>query len=122
MLVQILKSKLLRAEATDARVDYEGSLAIDRDLMDKVGMFCYEKILVGNISNGKRFETYAIPAERGSGTISLRGAAAHLGKPGDLLVIMSFALSDEEEAKSAKPKTITLAERNTKIVKSLNIG
>lgn len=121
MLVQILKSKLLRAEATDARVDYEGSLAIDQDLMDKVGMLCYEKILVGNIANGKRFETYAIPAERGSGTISLRGAAAHLGKPGDLLVIMSFALADAEEAKSAKPKTITLAERNTKIIKSLNV-
>ena len=67
MLVQILKSKLLRAEATDARVDYEGSLAIDQDLMDKVGMLCYEKILVGNIANGKRFETYAIPAERGGG-------------------------------------------------------
>lgn len=121
MLVQILKSKLLRAEATDARVDYEGSLAIDQNLMDKVGMLCYEKILVGNIANGKRFETYAIPAERGSGTISLRGAAAHLGKPGDLLVIMSFALAELEEAKKAKPQTITLAERNTKIIKSLNV-
>ncbi len=121
MLIQILKSKLLRAEATDARVDYEGSLAIDQDLMDKVGMLAYEKILVGNIANGKRFETYAIPAERGSFTISLRGAAAHLGKPGDLLVIMSFALADENEAKNAKPKTITLAERNTKIIKSLNV-
>lgn len=121
MLVQVLKSKLLRAEATDARVDYEGSLAIDQDLMDKVGMYSYEKILVGNITNGKRFETYAIPAERGSKTISLRGAAAHLGQAGDLLVIMSFALVDEKEAKDIKPKAITLAERNTKIIKSLNV-
>ncbi|MFR6033005.1 MAG: aspartate 1-decarboxylase [Bacilli bacterium] len=62
MLVQVLKSKILRAVATDARIDYEGSLAIDEDLMDKVGMLCYEKILVGNITNGERFETYAIPA------------------------------------------------------------
>lgn len=73
MLVEMLKSKILRAETTDARIDYEGSLAIDLDLMDKVGMLPYEKILVGNISNGKRFETYAIPAPRGSGTFSVRG-------------------------------------------------
>lgn len=121
MLVELLKSKILRAEATDARIDYEGSLAIDEDLMDKVGMLCYEKILVGNISNGERFETYAIPAPRGSKTISLRGAAAHLGVAGDLLVIMSFAQVDAEKAKEHNPSTMTLAERNTKIVKSHNI-
>ncbi len=121
MLIEILKSKILRAETTDARMDYEGSLAIDQDLMDKVGMLPYEKILVGNISNGKRFETYAIPAPRGSKAFSIRGAAAHLGGVGDLLVIMSFAQMDEAEAKNAKPRTITLAEGNTKIVKSMNI-
>lgn len=121
MLIEILKSKILRAETTDSRMDYEGSLAIDQDLMDIVGMLPYEKILVGNITNGKRFETYAIPAERGSKTFSVRGAAAHLGNVGDLLVIMSFAQMTEDEAKNAKPKTITLAERNTKIVKSTNI-
>ncbi len=121
MLIEILKSKILRAETTDSRMDYEGSLAIDQDLMDKVGMLPYEKILVGNISNGKRFETYAIPAPRGSKTFSVRGAAAHLGEVGDLLVIMSFAQMDENEAKNAKPRTITLAEKNTKIVKSMNV-
>ena len=121
MLIEILKSKILRAETTDSRMDYEGSLAIDQDLMEKVGMLPYEKILVGNITNGKRFETYAIPAERGSKTFSVRGAAAHLGNVGDLLVIMSFAQMTEEEAKNAKPQTITLAERNTKIVKSMNV-
>ncbi len=120
MLVEMLKSKILRAETTDSRIDYEGSLAIDQALMDKVGMLPYEKILVGNISNGHRFETYAIPAPRGSGTFSVRGAAAHLGNVGDLLVIMSFAQMDEKEAKSAKPRTITLADRNTKILKSQN--
>ncbi len=121
MLVQVLKSKILRAETTDARIDYEGSLAIDEDLMDKVGMYCYEKILVGNISNGERFETYAIPAARGSGTFSIRGAAAHLGNVGDLLVIMSFALVDGSDAKNFKPRVITLADKNSKIVKSKNV-
>ncbi len=116
MLVEMLKSKILRAETTDARIDYEGSLAIDQALMDKVGMMPYEKILVGNISNGQRFETYAIPAPRGSGMFSIRGAAAHLGNVGDLLVIMSFAQLTEEEAKNVKPRTITLAEKNTKII------
>lgn len=121
MLVEMLKSKILRAETTDARIDYEGSLAIDLDLMDKVGMLPYEKILVGNISNGKRFETYAIPAPRGSGTFSVRGAAAHLGNVGDLLVIMSFAQVDEREIAKHLPRTITLAEKNTKIIKSQNM-
>ncbi len=121
MLIQVLKSKILRAKATDVRVDYEGSLAIDEELMDKVGMLPYEKILVGNINNGKRFETYAIPAPRGSKTFSIRGAAAHLGAPGDLLVIMSFGYVELAEAKDVKPKTITLADDNTKIVKSLNV-
>ncbi len=120
MLITLLKSKLLRACVTETRVDYEGSLGIDLDLMDAVGMLPYEKILVGNISNGNRFETYAIPAERGSKTISLRGAAAHMGKNGDLLVIMSFAQVDEKDAASHKPRTITLSERNSKIVKALN--
>ena len=119
MLIQVLKSKILRA--TDVRVDYEGSLAIDEDLMDRVGMFPYEKILVGNINNGKRFETYAIPAPRGSKTFSIRGAAAHLGAPGDLLVIMSFGLVEDTKARDITPRTITLAEDNTKIVKSMNM-
>lgn len=121
MLIQVLKSKFLRAQATDVRIDYEGSLAIDEDLMDRVGMHPYERILVGNITNGERFETYAIPAERGSKTFSIRGAAAHLGKTGDLLVIMSFAYAEEQEAAKIKPRTMTLSEGNTKIVKSQNL-
>ena len=120
MLVQILKSKILRAETTDAIQDYEGSLAIDELLMKKVGLMYGEKILVGNITNGKRFETYAIPAPAGSRTISLRGAAAHMGKKGDLLVMMSFAMMTPEEAQSWVPRTITLSERNSKIIKSQN--
>jgi len=121
MLVQVLKSKILRAQTTDSRIDYEGSLAIDEDLMDKVGMLRHEKILVGNINNGERFETYAIPAPRGSKTFSIRGAAAHLGKVGDLLVIMSFALVEADKADAVVPRTITLAEGNSKIIKSQNM-
>ncbi len=120
MFVQILKSKILRAETTDAILDYEGSLAIDEALMKRVGLLYGEKILVGNISNGRRFETYAIPAPAGSKTISLRGAAAHMGKKGDLLVLMSFAQMTEQEASQWVPRTITLAEGNSKIIKEQN--
>ena len=120
MKIQVLKSKLLRATTTEVRVDYEGSLAIDIDLMKLVGMYPYEKILVGNINSGTRFETYAIPAEAGSKTFSIRGAAAHLGKVGDLLVIMSFAQIDEKDAENWIPRTATLAENNTKVIKKLN--
>lgn len=121
MFVQILKSKILRAEVTDAMLDYEGSLAIDETLMKKVGLFYGEKILVGNITSGTRFETYAIPAYAGSNTISLRGAAAHLGKKGDLLVLMSFAMMTEEEALNWVPRTITLDSGNARIIKEQNI-
>ncbi len=121
MFLQMLKAKILRAETTDARIDYEGSLAIDEDLMDKVGILPYEKILVGNISNGERFETYAIPAPRGSKMFSVRGAAAHLSKVGDLLVIMCFAYVEDSQVKNLRPRTITLAEKNSKIIKSLNV-
>ena len=88
MLVHLLRTKLLRAEVTGARLDYEGSLAIDRELMDLVGMLPYEKILVSNLANGNRFETYAIPAPAGTREICLNGATAHLGKPGELLSLI----------------------------------
>jgi aspartate 1-decarboxylase len=120
MQIQLLKSKILRAEVTDSSVDYEGSLGIDTDLMDRVGLLPYEKILVGDITNGSRFETYAIPAPAGSRTIALNGAVAHLGKIGDLLVIMSFASLTPEEALTWKPKTIVVAECNSKIIKAVN--
>lgn len=120
MLYHLLRTKLLRAEVTGARLDYEGSLAIDIELMNLVGMLPYEKILVGNLANGERFETYAIPAPAGTREICLNGATAHLGKPGDLLVIMTFAELTPEEAKNWKPKTATLAERNRRVVRLEN--
>lgn len=121
MQVTLLKSKLLRAEVTDRALHYEGSLAIDAALMKQIGMLPYEKILVSNIANGERFETYAIEAPAGSLTISLNGAAAHKGEMGDLLVIMSFAQLDEEEVKTWKPKVIVLADGNKRVVRADNV-
>ena len=122
MRIDILRTKLLRAEVTGARLDYEGSLAIDSELLALVGMLPYEKILFGNISNGQRFETYAIPAPAGSREICLNGGTCHLGKPGDLLTIMSFAHVTAEEAANWRPRTVTLSERNRKIVRMDNLN
>ena len=87
MYISLVKSKIHRAVVTGADVNYEGSLAISADLAESVELEEYERILVGNMTNGERFETYVIYAGRGSGTILLNGAAAHLGKPGDRLTI-----------------------------------
>jgi aspartate 1-decarboxylase len=112
MLIHVLKSKLHRAQISAANVNYEGSLTIDRDLMEKVGLVPYERILCSNMANGERFETYAIPGEHGSGDIVLNGATAHLGKPGDLLTIMSFTEIDVTHAKFWKPHVIVLGDKN----------
>ncbi len=120
MLLQLVKSKIHRAEVTDCSLNYEGSLAIDSALMEQAGLQPFEKILVGNIANGERFETYAIPAPAGSHTISLNGGTAHLGKPGDLLTIMAFAWMDEAEAKQWKPQVIVLGDHNQTIIKKSN--
>jgi len=112
MLVHVLKSKIHRAQVTAGNVEYEGSLGIARDLMDKVGLLPYERILCGNMANGERFETYAIPAEPGSGQIILNGATARLGRPGDRLTIMSFTEVPASEAQSWKPQVIVLGEEN----------
>ena len=118
MKITLLKSKLLRAEVTNRAFHYEGSLAIDSNLMEQVGLKSYEKILVANIANGERFETYAIEAPKGSYAISLNGAAAHKGKLGDLLVIMAFACLDSEEATNWEPKVLVLADGNKRMVHS----
>ena len=112
MQIQLLKSKIHRATITAANVNYEGSLAIDEGLMEKTGLHPFERILCGNLANGNRFETYAIPGERGSGAIVLNGGVAHLGKPGDKLTIMSFLQIDEPLAKTWQPRVIVLGESN----------
>jgi aspartate 1-decarboxylase len=112
MQLTLLKSKIHRATVTGASVDYEGSLTISSDLATEVGLQPYEKILVGNLNNGKRFETYVIYGERGGGLIELNGATAHLGKIGDRLTIMSFARYTPEEAAFHHPRIIVLNENN----------
>lgn len=121
MLIQLLKSKIHRAEVTDSSLNYEGSLGIDAALMEKIGLLPYEKILVSDLSTGARFETYAIPAPAGSHTIALNGAVARLGQVGDLLIIMSFASVTPEEAKTWKPKVIVVGEHNSKIIRTTNV-
>jgi aspartate 1-decarboxylase len=112
MQVCLLKSKLHRAQVTESNLDYEGSLTIALDLMEKVGLQAYERILCSNMANGARFETYAIPGPRGSGAFILNGATAHLGQAGDRLTIMSFAWVDGHEAMDWKPRVIVLGDRN----------
>ncbi|HTX67096.1 MAG TPA: aspartate 1-decarboxylase [Opitutaceae bacterium] len=117
MQLNLLKSKIHRAEVTDLSLNYEGSLAIDSEFMARVGLRAHERILVSNLNNAERFETYAIPAPAGSKTISLNGAAAHLGKRGDLVTIMAFAAVDEREAAAWQPRVLVLGDANRKIVK-----
>src|SRR5438093_9353622 len=112
MQFTLLKSKIHRAAVTGASVDYEGSLTISSDLAELVGLLEYEKILVGNLTNGERFETYAIYGEPQRGIIELNGATAHLGKIGDRITIMSFARYTPEEAAVHQPRIVVLDEKN----------
>ena len=113
MQVTLLKSKIHRAIVSSVSPDYSGSLSIDRTLMEAAGFLNHEKILVGNITNGERFETYCNPAPAGSGEIALNGAAAHKGKPGDLLVILTFIELNPEEATVWEPRLVIIENDNT---------
>lgn len=104
MEIEVLKAKLHRIRVTEACLDYEGSLTLDPDDMEAVGILPYEKILCADVENGNRFETYAIAGERGSGVCCLNGAAARLGKVGDRLIVMAFARMSEDEAANWQPK------------------
>jgi aspartate 1-decarboxylase len=106
MDIEVLKSKIHRVKVTEANADYIGSITIDEDLMDAVNIIENEKVLVANIDNGNRFETYVIKGERGSGIICLNGATARLVEVGNLLIIMSFATLEFEKAKKFKPWVI----------------
>lgn len=112
MQIHILKSKIHRAIVTEASLDYEGSMTIDTELMQKAGLYPFERILCSNLANGERFETYVIPGERGSRSIILNGATAHLGKVGDRLTIMSYTVVEEAMAKTWQPRVIVLGEKN----------
>ncbi len=107
-----LKSKIHRARVTAACLDYEGSLSIDQGLMALADIAPHEQVGVYNLSNGERFDTYAIAAPEGSGEISLNGAAARKGQPGDLVIITTYALLDEEELAHHQPRVILLDKSN----------
>jgi aspartate 1-decarboxylase len=112
----LLKSKLHRATVTGASLHYEGSLTVAEDLAKKAGFLQYERILVGNINNGERFETYLILGKPGTKVIELNGATAHLGKIGDRLTIMSFAQVPAELSSKHQPTIVRLDEQNNVLV------
>lgn len=112
MMIEVLKSKLHCVTVTEANLNYMGSITIDEDLMDAVNMIAGEKVQVLDNNNGERFETYIIKGERGSGCICLNGAAARKVQVGDVVIIISYALMDFEEAKSFKPKVVFPKEGN----------
>ncbi|HDP79717.1 MAG TPA: aspartate 1-decarboxylase [Spirochaetes bacterium] len=108
----MLKSKIHRATVTDANINYEGSITIDRDLMDAADMVEYEQVHVLNINNGARFTTYIIEGERGSGEICLNGAAARLAVKGDLVIILTYTQVPEEQIKNFKPRIVHVDKNN----------
>lgn len=112
MLLTLLKCKLHRACVTHAELDYEGSCAIDSDLLERAGIREYEQIQIYNVTNGERFTTYAIRAQAGSRLISVNGAAAHKARPGDRVIICAFATLSEAELASFKPTLVYLDEHN----------
>lgn len=112
MQIQILKSKVHRAVITEANLNYVGSLTLDEDLMDAANLIENEKIHVVNVNNGERLETYLIKGPRGSGVVCLNGPAARKGAEGDIVIIISYAIMDFEEAKTFKPSVVFPKEGN----------
>ena len=106
MLIHIVKSKIHRVSVTEANLNYIGSITIDEDLMDAANVIANEKVSIVNNNNGERFETYVITGPRGTGVVCLNGAAARKVQPGDIVIIMAFAVMDMEEARTFKPAII----------------
>jgi aspartate 1-decarboxylase len=116
MLIEVLKSKIHMVSITGANLYYVGSVTIDEDLMDAANLIENEKVHVLNLNNGERLETYVIKGKRGSGEICLNGAAARKVIPGDIVIIMSFAMLDFQEAKSFKPTVIFPDTKTNKLI------
>ena len=112
MMRIMMKSKIHRATVTQADLHYVGSVTIDADLLDAAELLEGEQVAIVDNTNGARIETYVIPGPRGTGVIGINGAAAHLVHPGDLVIIMSYALMDEAEARTMKPRVVHVDERN----------
>ena len=106
MFIEVVKSKIHRVTATEANLNYIGSITIDEDLLDAANLIANEKVSIVNNNNGERFETYIIKGERGSGVVCLNGAAARKAQPGDIIIVMSYAMMDFEEAKTFKPSVV----------------
>ncbi|MGB2697102.1 MAG: aspartate 1-decarboxylase [Candidatus Zixiibacteriota bacterium] len=116
MLISVCKSKIHKAVVTEAVLDYEGSITIDENIMKEVNLLPYELVQVLNQNNGARFETYVLVGEPGSGTICLNGPAARLGQVRDVIIIISYCMLDEEDARKHQPRLIFLDDKN-RIVK-----
>ena len=106
MFIQVVKSKIHRVTVTGANLNYIGSITIDQDLMDAAGIVEGERVFIVNNNNGERLDTYVIPGERGKGEVCLNGAAARKVEPGDVVIIMSYAIMTPDEAKDFKPKVV----------------
>ncbi len=119
MLVNMLKGKIHRAKVVQAELDYVGSITIDEELLEAAGIYEYEQVQIVDVNNGNRFETYTIAGERGSGLICLNGAAARQVQVNDKIIIMSYAVMNEEERKSNPPKVV-FVDDNNKIVRTTN--
>jgi aspartate 1-decarboxylase len=113
MQITVLKSKIHRARVTQSNLNYVGSITIDQDLMDAAGFFEHEKVQIVNVNNGERFETYTILGKRGSGVICLNGPAARRVQVDDIIIIISYADMEIEEAKRWRPSVIFPNENNT---------
>jgi len=112
MLLTMLKAKIHRAKVTEADLHYQGSITVDRDLMDAAGILPYEKVAVVDVSNGARLETYAISGKRGSGIVCLNGAAAHLIHKDDIVIIIAYGQMEAAEAAKARPAVVFVDESN----------
>lgn len=112
MQLRMFKSKIHRATVTQADLHYKGSLTLDKDLMEAAGMLAYEEVHVLNINTGARFSTYIIEGERGSGVVSLNGAAARLGAPGDLIIALTYCTMSAEEARTWQPTCVHVDQKN----------
>ncbi|MGN8647049.1 aspartate 1-decarboxylase [Gracilibacillus sp. HCP3S3_G5_1] len=112
MLRTMMKSKIHRARVTEANLNYVGSITIDEDILDKVGILPHEKVQIVNNNNGARLETYVIAGERGSKVVCLNGAAARLVQPEDIIIIVSYGILSDEELKEFKPKVAVMDENN----------
>jgi aspartate 1-decarboxylase len=112
MFRTMMNGKIHRATVTEANLNYVGSITIDSDILDRVGMIANEKVQIVNNNNGARFETYIIPGERGSGTICVNGAASRLVQPGDIVIIISYALVAEEKLAEHYPRVAIMGEGN----------